>query len=221
MNWTRLIDAAKRRVLGRSGSQPFRSSADYWRQRYARGGNSGAGSYNHLAEFKAEVINDFVASNGIADVIELGCGDGHQLELARYPRYTGYDVSPEAVELCRKRFKDDPGKTFFPLTQYDGRQADLALSLDVIFHLVEDEVFDDYMQRLFSAARRHVIVYSSNDQNIDDPAPHVRHRKFSDWIARERPEWELLTRVPNRYPYNGDYRVTSFADFYIYGRKTA
>ena len=46
----------------------FAGSAAYWEERYRRGGNSGAGSYGKLAEFKAEVINDFVASTFTASV---------------------------------------------------------------------------------------------------------------------------------------------------------
>ncbi len=38
----------------------------------ARGKNSGAGSYNELAEFKANVLNDFVRENDIQTVIEYG-----------------------------------------------------------------------------------------------------------------------------------------------------
>ena len=34
----------------------FTDSAKYWEQRYRTGGNSGAGSYCRLAEFKAEVV---------------------------------------------------------------------------------------------------------------------------------------------------------------------
>ena len=78
----------------------FPGSGTYWETRYSGGGNSGAGSYGQLAEFKAEVINDFVISKGISSIIEFGCGDGNQLLLARYPRYTGLDVSKVALARC-------------------------------------------------------------------------------------------------------------------------
>src|SRR5579859_8234848 len=60
----------------------FRGSSTYWEERYRAGGNSGAGSYGRLAEFKAEVLNGFVHSRGIRSVVEFGCGDGAQLALA-------------------------------------------------------------------------------------------------------------------------------------------
>ncbi|MDR2602882.1 MAG: class I SAM-dependent methyltransferase [Spirochaetaceae bacterium] len=79
-------------------------SADYWEGRYAQGGNSGAGSRDKLAAFKAGIINSFVAERSIKTVMEFGCGDGGQLLLADYPFYTGFDVSDTALEKCRKLF---------------------------------------------------------------------------------------------------------------------
>ncbi len=61
----------------------FVSSEEYWKQRYEFGGNSGAGSYGILADFKSELLNRFVINNVITDVVELGCGDENQLSLAQ------------------------------------------------------------------------------------------------------------------------------------------
>lgn len=189
---------------------PFTDSASYWERRYALGRDSGAGSY-----FKAEILNDFVAERSIHSVIEFGCGDGNQLSLACYPVYLGLDVSQRAIDQCRLRFSGDPSKSFKHLAEYAGERAELALSLDVIFHLVEDEVYLDYMQRLFSAAGRYVAIYSSNrrEQSPGDP-PHLRHRRFSDWIDQNRPEWRLLQHIPNRYPFENG--AGSYADFFFY-----
>ena len=78
-------------------------SREYWEERYSQGGNSGAGSYGHLAEFKAEVINGFIEQHEIKNVIEWGCGDGNQLGLFRCEEYIGYDVSETAIEICCKK----------------------------------------------------------------------------------------------------------------------
>lgn len=193
------------------------SSDEYWKKRYQTGGNSGAGSHSHLAEFKANTLNIFIKENFISSVIEFGCGDGSQLRLARYPKYTGYDISTDAVKKCRDLFADDPTKEFFPIQDYDNRKASLAISLDVIFHLIEDDIFDTYMRRLFNASSSYVIIYSSNqDAPIPPIAEHVRHRHFSTWVQREIPTWQLIQKITNPYPYNGDSNTTSFADFYIY-----
>jgi len=199
--------------------KPFPGSTEYWRQRYESGGNSGAGSYNVLAEFKAEVLNSFVRGNNIETVIEYGCGDGNQLRLLKYPSYIGFDVSPEAISRCKKIFSDDKTKDFKLLHEYAGEIAQLILSLDVVYHLIEDNVFVEYMERLFSSSKRFVIIYSSNtNDNRDNHAPHVKHRRFSGWIEETQPQWKLLRHIPNRYPYTGDENKGSLSDFYIYER---
>ena len=48
------------------------------------------------------------------------------------------------------------------MREFAGETADLALSLDVVFHLVEDEVFAQYMQTLIQAGNRYVIIYASD-----------------------------------------------------------
>jgi SAM-dependent methyltransferase len=196
---------------------PFRGSADYWRTRYAEGGDSGAGSYAKFAAFKAEVLNDFVREQRIAGVIEFGCGDGNQLSYAAYPSYLGLDISPDAIRICRERFAGDPSKRFQLLEEHGGERADAALSLDVVYHLIEDEVFEDYMTRLFEAADRFVIIYSSDtDDNPTDQDPHVRQRRISRWIAAHRPEWTRIAHIPNRYPYAGDPLTGTFSEFHIF-----
>jgi hypothetical protein len=197
----------------------FKSSANYWDRRYIAGGNSGAGSYNQLSEFKAEFLNEFVVRNDIQSVIEFGSGDGAQLALSNYKNYIGVDVSKAAIDATRSRFATDPTKRFYETTELpNGLTAELSLSLDVVYHLVEDEVYNGYMRALFDAGTRFVIIYSSN---VDSPskAPHVRHRRFTDWVSSERAEFALIDHVPNPYPFDErDAGNTSFADFYVFAR---
>lgn len=196
------------------------SSKDYWNKRYLSGGNSGPGSYNHLAAFKAEFLNKFILDHEIKSVIEFGCGDGNQLTLAQYQKYTGYDISPTAIELCRNLFEADPSKEFQLFSDYDGRKSELTISLDVIFHLTEDRVFTNYMHQLFSASSKFVIIYSSNqDQPIKPYSAHVKHRQFSKWVKDMAPQWKFIERINNPYPYNGDSSSTSFSDFYVYKKE--
>ena len=198
---------------------PFPGSMDYWRQRYESGYNSGIGSYGKFAEFKAEILNNFVRDNNIETVIEYGCGDGNQLKLAEYPSYIGFDVSPEAISRCNRIFSEDDTKKFILMHEYTGETAELTISLDVIYHLIEDDVFNSYMERLFSSSKSFVIIYSSDtDDNQDNQVSHVKHRKFSEWIDKNQPKRKLLRRIPNKYPYQKDANEGSFADFYIYAK---
>ena len=122
----------------------FPGSQNYWEQRYSLGGNSGEGSYGKSAEFKSEIVNKFVRENCIDLVTEYGCGDGNQLTYAKYPQYIGLDISQKAIKLSSKIFLEDSTKEFYVYdpNQFETNQknfsAELVLSLDVIYHLVED-----------------------------------------------------------------------------------
>lgn len=199
----------------------FSNSGEYWEERYRKGGNSGAGSYSNLAEFKAEVINDFISKHPIHSVMEFGSGDGNQIHYFRMPSYTGYDISPTAVRNCRKLYKEDPSKQFRLMEDYGGEKADLTLSLDVIYHLVEDEIYERYMHRLFGASGKWVIIYSSDsdDHENNGMVKHVRHRKFTNWVAENAPGFALILTIPNKYPFDGNGERSSYADFFIFERK--
>lgn len=200
--------------------EKFKSSAQYWQDRYKKGGNSGTGSYNLLAEFKADVINDFVKVHKINSVVEFGCGDGNQLKYYNFAKYLGYDVSEQSIKICKNEFKNDVTKDFKLITHYSKLITDLKLSIDVIYHLVEDETYDNYMKILFDGSSEYIIIYSSNtDDNPEDTCPHVLQRKFTSWIEKNTPPYTLLKFIPNKYPYNGDEINSSISDFYIYQKK--
>ncbi|MBN2467222.1 MAG: class I SAM-dependent methyltransferase [Deltaproteobacteria bacterium] len=200
-------------------SSRFRGSEDYWVNRYRRGGDSGPGSYHDLAVFKADVINGFVKEHHIRTVIEYGCGDGNQLKLAAYPEYLGFDVSPAALSRCQDIFADDGSKSFKLMNDYNGETAELTLSLDVVYHLIEDEVFASYMRRLFDSASRFVMVYSTDtDRQEKVQLPHVKNRKFTSWVGEHMQGWTLRRHVLPPYPCRGESRKVSPAEFFIYER---
>lgn len=196
----------------------FRGSRDYWRNRYRLGGDSGAGSEGVAAGYKAEVLNTFVKTHAISDVIEFGCGDGRQLELAIYPAYLGLDISADAVAWCRERFVSDSSKRFLLLDDYSGETADLALSLDVLFHLVEDEVYFDYLDRLFAAGRRFVIVYATSSDSAPRTLRHVRHRPVETDIAGRFAGFERIREAEAELPAPVEHGEGGYTRFFIYRR---
>jgi hypothetical protein len=194
----------------------FRNSRSYWENRYRAGGTSGVGSYEAQARYKADFLNDFVRENGVASVIEFGCGDGNQLELAEYPLYLGIDVAAPAVQRCIHSFAQDRSKSFITcdLQAFADRarflRADLALSLDVIFHLVEDDVFEAYLHALFNSADRFVIIYARDRDEAPRLKRHVRWRKFTPWVERNVLGWELSLVEPAP--------VADYQDFHVFTR---
>jgi SAM-dependent methyltransferase len=203
-----------------SGDVALAGSAHYWEQRYRSGGHSGMGSLGALGAFKAHIVNTIVSEGNIEDAIEFGCGDGNQLALLKIQRYLGVDVSPTALALCRDRFAEVPGWRFLHETEYGGETATLTLSLDVVYHLIEDEVFERYMHRLFDASTRLVVIYSSDpDRDVASPSPHVRHRAVSAWVARHRSDATCIGVVANPYPHHKDPVNGSRSDFLLFRKQ--
>lgn len=193
----------------------FPGSKVYWEERYKNGGDSGAGSYNKIAEYKSKIINEFINNNNIKSIIEFGCGDGNQLQYSKYPKYIGLDVSATAIKRCIKEFKNDVSKSFYvydSLAFCDNHRlfsTELSLSLDVIYHLIEDEIFNEYMSHLFDTARKYVIIYA-NDHDYKR-FHHIQSRRFSPWVEKNRDNWELIEVIKNR--------ELNWNDFYIYKNK--
>jgi SAM-dependent methyltransferase len=178
----------------------FRGSKQYWEARYRLGGHSGNGSRGRNAEHKAAVLNNFIARHGTESIIEFGCGDGYQLGMLDCPEYIGVDVSPTVIRTCREKYAVDPGKRFMHLDEYDGSKADLSMSLDVIFHLVEDDVYEDYLDRLFSAGRRFVVIYSTSRDMRETGVPHVRHRDVAADCAQHYPSFRRMVEDESALP---------------------
>jgi glycosyltransferase involved in cell wall biosynthesis len=196
-------------------------SAAYWEDRYRSGGTSGAGSYGRYAELSSEIINQVIRERGIEEVVEYGCGDGNQVAYLRVPKYIGLDVAPTAIKRCTDLFRDDQTKSFFlcdPEHRGDAAfSADCALSKEVIFHLVEDDVFERYMRRLFSSARRFVVIVSSDmNWSLNE---YERHRRFTPWIASHLPEWRLAEKVASPAPYNFETGEGILSNFYVFHRE--
>lgn len=200
-----LISKFKRHLF-RKKIQQFTTSPEYWEKRYNLGGNSGKGSYGEEAQFKADFINDFLKDSNIKKVIDFGCGDGNNIGLIDYPEYLGIDVSKTAISICKKKFSDNNNYNFFwndtsdprPVKQklnnenYKTDEFDLAQSLDVIFHLIENEIFEAYLSDLFSLSSKYVLIYSSDHE--EQGAQHVHHRKVSDYIASHFSDFKLIDR---------------------------
>ncbi len=85
------------------------------------------------------------------------------------------------------------------------------LSLDVIYHLVEDGVYESYLDDLFAAAVRFVIIYST-DKDEPRRLPHVRHRRFTHHVAQRFADFSLVDHIENRNPHE------SPCSFFVFAR---
>lgn len=172
------------------------NSANYWNHRYEQGGNSGSGSYNNLAYFKAKIINNFIEKNNIKSIIDYGVGDGNQLKLinTENKKYIGIDVSKFVLEKCKELFKDDKTKKFIHTDNIiKESQEELVISCNVIYHLIEDNIYNNYMKTLFSMSKKYVIIYAPN-KNYNE-AVHVKKREFIEYIFDNFKDFNLIERI--------------------------
>jgi SAM-dependent methyltransferase len=214
------VERLKKEISRHAVTEGGFHSGEFWENNYRDGGTSGTGSYNRLADFKARIVNGLIEDFRIQSLIDLGCGDGNLLSMIKVPKYTGVDVSATIINRHRGQYADDKNKTFYSTAERDNyinKNYDVSLSMDVIFHLSEDDVFKHYIEDLFSLSSRIVIIYSSNHESYTKWVGY-RHRNFTHFVAAHKPEFQLIKYIPNEYPYmlGNKEEETSAADFYIY-----
>ena len=182
--------------------ESFEAIATYWDNRYKNGGTSGFGSYGRPAIDKANYINKTIKIFEVASVVDLGCGDGNQLGLLELDNcsYTGVDIAGTSIQICIDRYSG-PNLTFIHALDFESLDlpsSDLALSLDVLYHLTDDKTYFLYLDKLFSSAKR-VLIYSMdfNDPNWNG---HSRPRKFSEDISLRYPNYKLIDKTDNSDP---------------------
>ena len=95
--------------------------------------------------------------------------------------------------------------------EHNNQRADLVLSLDVIYHLIEDETYYSYMKNIVDACNKYLIVFSSNRNELTDTA-HVKHRKFTEDLPSNI---KLINYIENPFFDKKNYNIY-FADFYFF-----
>lgn len=168
------------------------TTTEYWETRYAHGRGPGAGSVGEAGRMKAARVNELLT--GATSVVDWGCGDGGFLGLLDLDGigYLGVDVSASAIAKCVVRYG---GLHQFLLARPGAQPAvavgtDVALSLDVLYHLVDDDDYGDYLAAVFISASRRVVAHTT-DYDAPASAPHVRHRAVTNDVAARYSGWVL------------------------------
>lgn len=180
-----------------------------WDKRYSDGNTSGRGSYGEHYEFKTRIINDFLEKYNIKNVIDFGCGDGNMLRELKFEKYKGLDLSDVSIEICQKMYEGDDSKSFelYEIGKRPSEKAELTMSLDVIYHIIDDAYLEDYMKCLIECTDKYILVYSTNydDSNWEG---HVRHREFEKHLKDGFEKIEFVKNI-----------LDCPADFYLYQKK--
>jgi len=186
------------------------STEEIWNNRYQNGGNSGAGSYNELYIFKRDIINDIINKNSIKSIIDFGCGDGNQIKEINTKNYIGIDIAETSIDICKMKYSNDSTKKFYTYNEIDNMnlQSDLTMSLDVLYHILEEERYVTYLKNLFSCSSKYALIYSNNYNGHMDG--HMYPKKFTDDIESMFPSWQLIEKINQKCP------NISSSDFYLY-----
>ena len=138
----------------------------FWNKKYEDGGISGLGSIGKYRSWKwvriKEVIGDFKS------VIDMGCGD---LRFWEHPiankmvknqedfKYLGIDISDFIIEK-NKVFAPKFEFICAPSNVAQGRQAEVILCLDLLFHIMDDVNFEMTLEHLCSSSENWIVIYT-------------------------------------------------------------
>jgi len=178
-------------------------SFEYWENRYKSDPKYFGKDWKNGIKKRADFINDFIKKHNLKRVLDYGCGDGRQSQYIIAEDYFGIDISSDAIRGCKEL---NPEKVFYLAKKNDKDlkdlikefKPDLCLSFWIISHLIEDELFDEYMENLFCSEKFVIIHETDIDKYIAD---YQKQRKFTKYIKENFPEWELLKSVKNEFIY--------------------
>ena len=94
-------------------------------------------------------------------------------------------------------------------------KVDLTVSLDVLYHLIEDIVYENYIKNLFNSESKFIIIYSCNFEDDGTFAKHVKPRKFTDHQFINQ-KYDLIHFEKNKYGDKKNTDTYSMSDWYIY-----
>jgi len=184
---------------------------DYWELRYKGDGTSGVGSYGQYFKFKSTILNQFILDKNIKNIFDYGCGDCNQLAGLNLNNviYYGSDISDFIIEKHKKIYEGSNFNFIYDNEIDNQGKFELVLSLDVIYHIVTDENYYQYIKNIKKLSDKYIIIYSSNDDSIESLVHHVKHRSFLNDIL-DGGEFELINIIRNIHDVS--------ADFYFFKR---
>lgn len=112
-------------------------------------------------------------------ILDVGCGTGANLKtLAEFGEAEGVDVSPDAIEFCRKRGLDNVKLGAAEELPYDDGTFDLVTALDVVEHLDDDVGGLREMRRVLRPGGRALIFVPTFMWlwGVQDEVSHHRRR---------------------------------------------
>lgn len=171
-----MLKSKTKRVKGVDPNFDYKS---YWEERYAKGQNSGSGSYGENAKFKANVINRVIEDYDCRDMVEFGCGDGNQMTLFNPIPYIGYDISQTIIAKNQVKYSNLSHAEFEVIDMdWDySRIRDLSICVDVLFHLTIKKDWERLIDIVCSAAKKAIVIVTNTEVIPKEYFPHVNFKR--------------------------------------------
>lgn len=133
-------------------------------------------------------------------MLDVGCGTGLNMQyLSKYGHITGVDLSPVALDFCRKRGHNQLVQAPIERLPFEDNSFDMVTALDIIEHLDDDVAGLSELQRVLKPGGRAVVLvpaYMFLWSLQDEVSSHKRRYvapQFSSVTKRSGFEIERLT----------------------------
>jgi len=140
--------------------------AEFWRARYARREPSGAQLGHEHAFIVREVLRRAARH---ASILDVGCGDGtlaHKYLKGLDQRWTGWDVSPDAIQTLRRRGLGEAVETDITQPRNVGT-ADLVVCFNVLYHLPTEAKVRQVLANIANACSKTAMILTWNTRVLE------------------------------------------------------
>ena len=206
----RLYRRIRSRLPGARPRNYHRDPAGYWERRHANFGEHldgvgriGLGNEANRRDYEVKWthLRQALVDVGVGPCafLDAGCGIGWFTEHLQAEGYTptGVDFSPTAVEIARRHVGDDLVEVSSLDGYRAGRTFELVICIDVLFHLVDDEVWRATVANLADHVGQggHLAIQESLVERAAEVGPstgsHTRWRSLATYTDA-LPGWELV-----------------------------
>ena len=151
------------------------------------------------AAYAKVLVNEYIQPSAGARILEIGCGPGTIVRYLPPSEYSGFDLSPEYIELARRRFP----KAHFVcerVSQFSlakEQSFDVVLALGITHHL-DDAEARQLFQIAHDALKPGGKLVTSDGVWTDGQSPVARWllaRDRGEHIRREREYVEIASKV--------------------------
>lgn len=166
------------------------SNSVFWDERYVNDPElgSGIGSRGEHADYKAELIREFLSRSSAGRLVDFGCGDCSILERIDIANYVGVDASRQVVNLNKARF---PQHEFICAElPHVNLRSELSLCLDVLIHQPTQDDFDAVLDYVIHATTSEGLVNGFDEDPRFDSDIVYFHKPLRVALAERRLQFE-------------------------------